>query len=157
MAATYEAIATTTLGSAQSSVTLSSIPSTYTDLLLIVNGGITSNREMLMRVNGDSGSNYSSTLLRAYGSSVGSQRESNSSSVFVGDYASDPCTTIFQFNNYTAGTYKTILTRISTVGNMIGASVGLWRSTSAINSITLFSSYQLTSGSMLTLYGIKAA
>lgn len=158
MAATYEPIATTTLGSNQSSVTLSSIPSTYTDLLLIFSGGITSNRELLMRVNGDTGSNYSGTTLLGYGSSASSQRESNSSSVFIGDYSSNPCTTIFQFNNYSnTTTYKTALTRISAAGNMIGANVALWRSTSAINSITLFSSYQLTSGSMLTLYGIKAA
>jgi hypothetical protein len=162
--ATYEPIISYTLPSNASSVTLGSggqgtIPTTgYTDLILVVNGGITSNREMLMRVNGDTGNNYSSTLLRGYGSSAGSQRESNSSSIFVGDYSSNPCTTIFQFNNYSnTNTNKTILTRISATGNMIGTSVALWRNTSAINSITLFSSFSLTAGTTFTLYGIANA
>ena len=37
MTATYEKIATTTLGSTQTSTTFSSIASTYTDIVIVVN------------------------------------------------------------------------------------------------------------------------
>jgi hypothetical protein len=42
---TYEAIATQTLGSAAASVTFSSIPGTYTDLVLVVAGTLTTGTE----------------------------------------------------------------------------------------------------------------
>jgi glycosyltransferase involved in cell wall biosynthesis len=42
MPATYEPIATTTLGSAAASITFSSIPATYTDLRLVIVGNLSS-------------------------------------------------------------------------------------------------------------------
>jgi hypothetical protein len=61
--------------------------------------------------------------------------------------------------NYSnATTYKTALARTSEDG-VAAAYVGLWRSTSAITSITIDkgSSDNFASGSTFTLYGIKAA
>jgi hypothetical protein len=58
---TYEAIATQTLGSAAASVTFSSIPGTYTDLVIVctplrVTAGA---EELVFQFNSDTGSNYS--------------------------------------------------------------------------------------------------
>ena len=62
---TYTPIATTTLSSAQSSVTFSSLGS-YTDIILVYAGTGTSTDTQGIRfqVNGDTGTNYSNTTLR---------------------------------------------------------------------------------------------
>lgn len=163
--ATYEPISTTTLGSANNSVTFSSIPATYTDLIVVMNPtGVSSGGYVGgWRVNGDTGNNYSNTNL--YGSgSAGSSRNSNTSfsyafnpDIGVGDSNSIGLLHFFNYANTT--NYKTVLTRYAQAGNGNFANVGLWRSTSAINSITLlmYPSIDFDSGSTFTLYGIAAA
>ena len=60
---TYTPIATTTLGSAATSYTFTSIPSTYTDLVLVGNLSSSSNTNISIRIYSDSGTNYSNTYL----------------------------------------------------------------------------------------------
>jgi len=55
MPKTYEPIATTTLGSNQTTITFSSIPSTYTDLVIVSNMGTTTASYPFIRFNGDTG------------------------------------------------------------------------------------------------------
>jgi hypothetical protein len=166
MATTYEPIATTTLGSAQSSVSFSSISGSYTDLVFIVNGTRSDTSNTYLRVgNGsvDTGSNYSTTYLYGNGSSAASSRQSNSSNGVlldaVGDNPSTIATYIINFQNYSnTTTNKTLLNRRSHSANEALACVGLWRSTSAINTITIYpSSGTFSSGSIFTLYGILSA
>jgi hypothetical protein len=164
MPSTYEPIATVTAsGGSSSQLVMSSIPSTYTDLVLVcsINYDSTSSN-ILLRYNGDSGSNYSTTLIAGNGSSATSTRYSNSSSGWLTDYyggtANEPFTKIIQIMNYAnMTTYKTALGRSSSASREAEAGVGLWRSTSAITSITLISGANFNSGSTFTLYGIKAA
>ena len=163
MPATYENIATTTLGSNQASVTIfSSIPSTYTDLVLV--GEFTSSTLIFggvwLRFNGDSGTNYSITQVEGDGSSASSYRQSNSSRMEIGYNGVNGrqmlITNIMNYANTT--TNKTSLSRYGNASNVTRASVGLWRSTSAITSITIgVDNQQIASGSIFTLYGIKAA
>ena len=56
---TMTPIATNTLTAVASSVTFSSIPSTYTDLVLVLQGSFDSADDVRFRFNGDTGSNYS--------------------------------------------------------------------------------------------------
>jgi len=79
MPSTYTPIATTTLGSAASSVTFSSISGAYTDLVLVGAGTLASNLYLNVKFNNDTGSNYSRTELYGDGSSAASYRESNQS------------------------------------------------------------------------------
>jgi hypothetical protein len=76
---TYEAIATQTLGSAAASVTFSSIPSTYTDLVLVCNFETSSNAiaGVYIQFNGDTSTNYSSTNLIGNGSTAESSRQNS--------------------------------------------------------------------------------
>jgi hypothetical protein len=53
-------------------------------------------------------------------------------------------------------TYKTILGRSNAATSGTSAAVGLWRSTSAINSIEI-GTVSFTAGSTFSLYGIAAA
>jgi len=167
MAATYEPIATTTLGSASGSITFSSIPATYTDLVLICQVKRTSGgAEIWARLNSDTGSNYSWTYVYGTGSSAASSRTSNENNgLFFGITSNnDFGTFILHLQNYAnTTTYKTGISRFSVANPVtnyqaVGANVALWRSTSAVTSLTVRdagSTY--VAGSTFTLYGIASA
>lgn len=163
MPATYEPIATTTLGSAQASVDLTSIPSTYTDLVLVLNGkyASTADASPALRFNSDTSSNYSETGLDGNGTSASSFRDSNMTFMPAGSMSADQSTSIFNIMNYSnTTTYKTVISRGNTSTYRVRAYAGIWRSTSAINSITILANaggINFASGSTFTLYGIKAA
>jgi hypothetical protein len=168
MSSTYEPIATTTLGSAQSSIDFTSIPATYTDLVIVFNGqAAASTNNLELQFNGDTSNNYSDTYLSANGSSASSGRESSTkASILVANNGNPPTSgsayslsiiNIFNYTNTT--TYKTVLSRSNNAANGVDAIVGLWRNTpAAITSIKVFikSSNNLATGSSATLYGIKA-
>jgi hypothetical protein len=159
---TYDAIATTTIGSSVASYTFSSIPSTYTDLILIVSNLDSGAGRTRLRLNGDTGTNYSRTNLSANGSSAASYRGSNENqidmSVIAGSSSTEPATLIININNYTnAITYKTVISRYSLGSAATETTVGLWRNTSAITSVTYFTQGNLLSGTTLSLYGIASA
>ena len=164
MPATYEPIATTTLGSSAASIEFSSIPSTYTDLVLVYTlKAATASADMYLRVNNDSGSNYSNTILWGNGSTAGSNRFTSAGQIRL-NYTVDVLTTdgtylICNIQNYSnTTTYKTILYKTGLASDAVDTGVGLWRSTSAINRVTLtLSSGDWGSGCTATLYGIKAA
>ena len=160
MANTYEAIATQTLGSAAASVTFSSISGAYTDLVLVVNAGVSST-QLRLQFNSDTGSNYSVTLIYGDGSSVGSVRSSNQTSANIGGLNTVFGTNIVHLNNYSnSTTYKTAISRYGFVDTYseTGAKVCLWRNTNAITTMLVFpTSGNFATGSTFTLYGIAAA
>lgn len=161
MAQTYEPIATTALTST-AVVTFSSIPNTYTDLVLVVNAISSVGYNFRVRLNSDSSANvYSWTYMTATGSAASSagQVASSQTSLRISQYGyvdSVPGTHIINFQNYAnTSVFKTVLSRASNANNGLTANVGLYQSTSAISSITTVDSYD--AGSTFTLYGIKAA
>jgi hypothetical protein len=86
MAITYEPIATTTLGSAAATVTFSSISGAYTDLIVVANLAQSAGSNSLrFRLNGDTGSNYSATILRGYGSTANSVIDTSTTSGYACD------------------------------------------------------------------------
>jgi hypothetical protein len=165
MAATYESIATTTLSSAAASITFSSIPATYTDLRVVFVGTATAATGLRAQFNSDTATNYSRTSLLGDGNSVYAQRAGNVAfiSLSINDNLSTTVPTLRTMDifSYAGSTYKTVLTNESTDLNGSGAAtvaVQLWRSTSAITSISLnVSTSTIAAGSIATLYGIKAA
>lgn len=158
MTATYEKIASNTLGSNTVTVTFSSISGSYTDLVVIINGYMTSGAGYgLVRVNSDTGANYSRTFMQGNGSTVSSSRNSNDNSTYITLYNTNSAIAIFNFMNYSnTTTYKTILSRDGGTEGSTIATVSLWRSTSAINSISFISASNFISGTTFTIYGIKA-
>lgn len=161
---TYTPIASVTLSSAQSSVTFSGIPQTYTDLILVINAGNASGSEQdcLLRFNSDAGSNYSATYLYGDGASAISGRNTNVTTGSAG-YPLRPTlisTLITQIQNYSnTTTYKTWLSRGNGANNVVHTMASLWRSTSAITSIQIYpsNSANFLSGSTFNLYGISSA
>jgi hypothetical protein len=171
--ATYEPIATQTLGSAAASVTFSSLGS-YTDLIVIVSaqgntgGGASGGNTNFLRFNGDTASNYSSTRLSAQASITTSQANNATSMNMANGYESQTADNIFAphiyhiLNYRNATTNKTVIGRANstyTSDMRTQAVVGLWRSTAAITSVTIStdSSGLYRIGSTFTLYGITAA
>jgi hypothetical protein len=157
----YEVISTQTLGSAAASVTFSSIPQTYTDLVLVVSHDVTADAVSGVQFNGDTASNYSATYMWGQGALALSARETSAASAFAfyGSAASGFATAIIQVMNYSnTTTYKTFLSRESDAAIEALAVAGLWRSTAAITSMVLLRrSGNFDVGSTFTLYGIKAA
>lgn len=170
MPATYDKIEARTLSSNQTTVTFSSIPSTYTDLVFIFDPAtVTAGKTILMRFNSDTATNYSYTNLDGTGSAAASSRGTNATSIQIEstnvgtDSNLNRSNCIINVMNYSnSTTYKTALCRIN---NAAGASfpgvaqiVGLWRNTAAITSISISTTAdQQLSGATFTLYGIKAA
>ena len=164
MSSTYEPIATTTLGSAQSSVTFSSISQSYTDLIIVVSAKASTGQGNIMLQVGnssvDTGSNYSNTLLSGNGSSASSFRNSNVTFATIGEFTNtDFDIVIVNLMNYSnTTTNKTSLSRVNSVAYpRVSSWVSLWRSTSAINIMTIPAQTQnFVSGSTFTLYGIRS-
>jgi len=163
MPSTYDKIATTTLGSAAASYTFSSIPGTYTDLIIIANGGISITGDVGLRFNGDASTNYSYTRVYGNGSATASDRGSNwdYAAAFTWYSATLNNSAIFNIMNYSnTTTYKTVVGRTNSPSTLVGAVANLWRSTAAITSIQIISpggSATYSVGTTFTLYGIKAA
>lgn len=159
---TYTPIATTTLGSAASSVTFSSISGTYTDIVLVISGKYTASTDAspTIRFNSDSSTNYSVTGIDGNGSSASSFRLSNQTEALVGSMSGEQSVSIVQVMNYSnTTTYKTTISRGNNPSNRVRSYVNLWRSTSAINRIDIYTNDPNTyaTGSTFTLYGIQAA
>ena len=164
---TYVALATQTVATATPTVTFSSIPSGYTDLVVVVNGGLSAtNQSFRFQVgNGtiDTGNNYSYTYMAGNGSSASSSRVANTSGfnayhVAGQSDANIKNNVILHYQNYSnTTTNKTILCR----GNSdleTAATVALWRSTAAINTILVgTTSGNLVAGTTISIYGVAAA
>jgi hypothetical protein len=163
---TYVAINTQTLASAATGITFSSIPNTYTDLVLVLNLISTSaGNDVKVRVNSDSGVNYSETWFGGNGSSASSGRDTNNTawnSLKLVGTTTAPQTFRFQFQNYSNTTRnKTMLWRSSLAGAEVIAGVGLWNSTAAISTIYVYEAgntnpQTFAAGTTATLYGILA-
>jgi len=170
---TYTELRQTVVGTATPSVTfdISSV-SGYTDLVVIVSArSVFSAAEVagFIRVgNGsiDTGSNYSRTRLLGTGSAASSARGTNLTAISwdaipAGTSAAGTFgATIIQIMNYSnTTTNKTILIRSNEPNNYVAATVGLWRSTSAINQIQIYGDggANLAVGTTVSLYGIANA
>jgi hypothetical protein len=165
---TYIPIQTQTLVSNAASVTFSSIPQTYTDLILVYQvANVSGNAHYVYAQVGngtvDSGNNYSETYIYGSGTAASSFRHSsaNHARLSLQDTAtwSIGIAHFMNYSNTTSSMYKTILTNGggTTSGNSL--SVNLWQSSSAINVITLTDELaaNFNAGSTFTLFGILGA
>ncbi len=161
MPKTYEPIATQTLGTAIATVTFSSIPQTYTDLVVV--SAPLASEEMVMQFNGDTATNYSNTVLTGNGSSAGSLRFTSQTYAYMNYYGSPSTvqsTQIFNILNYSnSTTFKIVVGRSGRGDSGVDLVTAVWRSTAAITSVAikLKNAGNYSVGSTFTLYGIKAA
>ena len=167
MPATYEPIATTTLGSAAADITFSSISASYTDLRVVLVATANSGSQRIhWRFNSDTGSNYSNTILLGDGASATSVRSTSQTSIRSANantLSTNPSVTIIDIFSYAGSTNKTCLIASSSDQNGSGnvaRTVGLWRNTTTITSVSAspeFGGGDFAAGTTATLYGILKA
>jgi len=166
MATTYDLISSQTLGSAAASITFSSIAASWTDLRLVLTAiSGSSNIAPVLTFNNDTGTNYSVITLDGNGASAYTSPQTNASNIYPNYTVGFIDTTypaLYDFNifSYTGSNYKTVL--VANNGDKNGSgnttcAVGLWKSTSAITSLTITVGTTMAAGTTAKLYGIKAA
>ena len=156
--ATYTPLATVTLGSAAASVTFSSIPATYRDLILVIGGGSASGQNIYIRNNGDTGSNYSYVWMVGTGSTTISQSGTRDAAT-VGSMFNSQGNAIIQLMDYSAtDKHKTYLGRSGNAANETFAGASRWANTAAITSMVVFlaGSANWNSATTFSLYGVIA-
>lgn len=171
MATTYTLIASNTLTGTAANVTFSSIPSTYTDLVLRAsargdNSGTTF-ANFIVTINGSSSNVYSYTRMVGNGSTVSNGQFANQVNVFANYYNASSSTANtfgnaeFYFPNYTASANKPFsyygLQEDNSSTAIMTITSALFRDTTAISSITLTASgsANFVTNSSFYLYGIK--
>jgi hypothetical protein len=154
---TYKALANITLSSDVTTVTFSSIPSTYRDLIVIFDGENTMSDRTKLRFNGDTGSNYSDIYIIGTGSSaISSTQSSTYISLAGGVSGTNRFNSAINIMDYSAtDKHKTALIRTDTKSHHVTAWAGRWANTSAITSVAIIGD-SLKSGMTFALYGIEA-
>lgn len=170
MAATYDSIQTVSLSSTQATVSFTSIPQTYTDLILTiqpVRGG--TGTDILAQFNSDTGANYTrityytsgtnattlstmvtgATSARFNYSTAARTNGSSAYQIHFGDYSG----TVLKKNIFSQG----IL--VSNTEQYADTTTNWWNNSNAITRIDLFQDGDRIwgAGSIFSLYGIKRA
>jgi len=159
---TYVALDTKAVTSTVTSVTFSSIPQTYTDLIIVFTGTVGTLDNNNITFNGDTTSNYSVGRITGTNAAATSSRGSNLTSIQCGEIGTSQSTDIIQIQNYSnTTTNKMILHRSGNTSQFLKFSVGMWRpaslATGNITSITITNAGVFTVGSTFTLYGIASS
>lgn len=156
---TYIPLATITLSSTDTDVTFANIPNTYKDLVLIVQGELSSANtpDIELKLNNDT-ANRTQVYMRGDGSSTASGTYStiylNSASTWSSGRLYNH---IVQIMDYSAtDKHKTVLARGNWAGGDVNATASRWASTSAVTtvSVNVSGTGSFAIGSTFSLYGI---
>jgi hypothetical protein len=162
--ATYTPLQSVVLTSTSTSVSFTGIDQSYTDLVVVSSFLKPTGGSPRFRLNVDSSALYSQTILYGNGTSALSGRETGQTAYYLMDYF-NPSTTnanfaivhLLNYSNIT--TFKTMLERSGSADIGTEVSIGLYRSTNAVTSITINadgSTGVFSTGSTFDLYGIKS-
>jgi hypothetical protein len=156
---TYTLIDSEVLASAAASVTFTSIPADYRDLVLVVDAKLDGNGYVTYRLNGDTGSNYNYVFMRGTGSTTGSGSFTGTE-IFVNiNTSGTEILGVANLLDYSAtDKHKSILQRGNMVSGEVSASAWRWADTSAVTSLSLtdVNANNFDAGSTFYLYGIEA-
>lgn len=172
VANSYESIATVTGTGSNQVLTFSSIPSTYTHLQIRANlmtnglGGFTSYGGWIV-LNSDTASNYADHTVYGDGSAAAAYNVVPRANMGIIAYTTNPSSStgsVVDLLDYTnTNKFKTLRSLYGGDSNgsgYVALSSGLWRSTSAVTSISLylnagFGTHYFTTNATVSLYGIK--
>jgi hypothetical protein len=164
MAATYERIQTSTTSSTQSIIDFTSIPSTYTDLRVVLFCPGSASNYVRMKFNLNTEYIYSNTVMRGNGNATQFAKSNNQNDLYLNDTDNGDIYPMFftiDIADYAGSQHKSYLVTNScdrnayNGGGNIMTSINTWRKTDAITSIRFQGVF--LSGTIATVYGIKAA
>ncbi len=154
----------------QANIDFTSIPQTFTDLLLVyslrTNLSGFAYDDTSVRFNSDSGNNYSNRQLVSVNGSVSSGGASGQNNTLAPESTGASATSNtfgsgqIYIANYTSSNAKSVstegVTETNSTATVMMINAGLWNSSSAITSIRIYSrnATSFVSGSSATLYGI---
>jgi hypothetical protein len=152
---TYSPLATVTLGASASSVTFSSIPATYRDLILVFAGSATALSSPGVRLNSDTGSNYSDVTMNGSGSVASSAAETRSFAL-LGRMSTSQSVSVIQIMDYSASDkHKTMLGRGNAADDFVRAAAARWANTAVVTSVSVMNA-TFNAGTTFSLYGVIA-
>lgn len=170
-AGSFESIATVTATGSESTLSFTSIPSTYTSLQIRGISRVDTSQAVIMRFNSDSGANYARHELYGDGTTAAASGNSGSSFINVARPAiSTSAANVFgamicNIHDYASTTRNKTVRSFFGVNNndtstdyWVGLRSGVWLNTNAVTTISLEKlSGVFSSGSTFALYGIKGA
>lgn len=163
---TEVAIATQTINNSPTTVVLSSIPATYTDLRIVMvrpgSSGTSAGYPSISAINGSTTTDKNYTIMYGDGAATGSFRGATQSNIILsnGGGTAYSAFTLDVFSYSNATTFKSMLgvsMSDTNGGGYVDTVIGMWRSTAAINSITFTSNAGTNGfqpGTTITVYGI---
>ena len=159
--ATYTLIDSVTLSGTTSSISFTNPDTSYGDLVLVADYGITSQGQAEMRINGGTTNHY---WVNMYGTGGSYSSAAGSSANYIplsyGAFSNPGHTpmAIVQILDYSAtDKHKFVLVRNGNGDTGVEAVAGVVAATSAVTTILVYASSQFTSGSTFFLYGIAKA
>jgi hypothetical protein len=158
---TYILLASSTLASASSSYTFSSISQSYKDLVVVITATSSANNtDLWMYVNGNTSAIYDALFADGNGSSATS---SNTSDIYMKLNLNATIQTTTGYNaivnvmDYSSSNFKNVIARTNIASKAVDMSFGLAKTTTAVTSITFINTSGTYSiGSTFALYGIAA-
>lgn len=159
------ALATITLQAASAQITFSGIPSSFRDLVVVLNGtpADTAYPVHALRFNGDTGNNYAYVGMTGNGSTASAGNNNSLAYASLGQaYGIGPATssnfsTIAHIMDYSAtDKRKTVLVRNNVPGTGVEAQAVRWANTAAITAIEVITSSGagFAAGTTIGLYGV---
>lgn len=169
-AATFELIQTQVLASSAASVTFNlsaGQQATYKHLQLRITakGNTTTNANVHLQFNSDTGANYSYHELYGTGSAAGSANALSQTKVIQvaylpptgSQFSASIIDVLDAFSTAKNKTVRTLKGEADVSGGFLGVSLisGAWYNTAAISSITVLGDFAMAVGSRFSLYGVR--
>jgi hypothetical protein len=151
----YVPLAQITLTAPDAEIVFGSIPNTFRDLIVIVDQPGTVESEMCLRLNNDSGTNYSRVWMEGTSGGATSGAQGTNDRLFLGNFGTSKCTLRSNIMDYSAiDKHKTLISRAD--GSGTKATASRWANTAAVTSVTVLmnASHQVPPGTTIALYGI---
>ena len=154
---TYTPLASITLASTATEIVLTGFSQDYRDLVIVLQGSLGADNNILMQFNGDTGSNYSDVRMIGYGSAQYTSSAQSGTSMIIGPLDTTQGNVLVNVMDFSASDkHTTALIRTNKTAE-VGARAGRWANTSAVTAIRLFpASTTFSSGFTVKLFGIEA-